>query len=61
MFSTGQWIFAGFFLITFIIVMIFMYRKDLNLHRKYYKNSIFVLIGLIAFILLLFVIKLYLK
>ena len=61
MFSTGQWIFAGFFLITFIIVMIFMYRKDLNLHRKYYTNSIFVLIGFIAFILLLFVIKLYLK
>lgn len=61
MFSTGQWIFAGLFLITFVIVMIFMYRKDLKLHRKYYKNSIFVLIGFIVFILLLFVIKVYLK
>ena len=61
MFSTGQWIFAGLFLVTFIIVMIFMYRKDLKLHRKYYKNSIYVLVGFIAFILLLFVIKLYLK
>ena len=61
MLSTGQWIFAGLFLITFVIVMIFMYRKDLKLHRKYYKNSIFVLIGFIVFILLLFVIKVYLK
>ncbi len=61
MFSTGQWVFAGLFLVAFIIVMIFMYRKDLNLHRKYYKNSIYVLIGFIAFILLLFVIKVYLK
>lgn len=61
MFSTGQWVFAGLFLVTFIIVMIFMYRKDLKLHRKYYKNSIYVLIIFIAFILLLFVIKVYLK
>ncbi|MFC6859248.1 hypothetical protein [Zunongwangia atlantica] len=61
MFSTGQWVFAGLFLVAFIIVMIFMYRKDLNLHRKYYKNSIYVLVGFIAFILLLFVIKVYLK
>ncbi|AVR45695.1 hypothetical protein C7S20_10755 [Christiangramia fulva] len=57
MFSTGQLIFAGIFLIVFIIVMIFSYRKDKFLHRKYYKGTIYVLIGFILFILLLFFIK----
>ncbi len=57
MFSTGQLIFAGIFLISFIIVMIFSYRKDKFLHRKYYKGSLYVLIGFIIFILILFFIK----
>ncbi|TBW26514.1 hypothetical protein [Gramella sp. KN1008] len=57
MFSTGQLIFAGLFVIAFIIVMIFSYRKDTRLHKKYYKGSIYVLIGFIVFILLLFFIK----
>ena len=57
MFSTGQLIFAGLFLIAFIIVMIFSYRKDIRLHKKYYKGSIFVLLGFIVFILILFLIK----
>jgi len=61
MFSTGQWIFAGFFVVAFVILMIFSYRKDLKLHRKYYKGSIFILIGFIIFILLLFVLKTYLR
>ena len=60
MFSTGQWLFAGLFFIVFVGVIIFSYRKDLKLHRKYYKGSIYVLFGFIAFIILLFVIKLYL-
>jgi len=57
MFSTGQLIFAGLFLISFIIIMIFSYKKDIKLHNKYYKGSLYVLIGFIAFILLLFLIK----
>ncbi|MFV8226742.1 hypothetical protein [Christiangramia aquimixticola] len=57
MFSTGQWIFAGFFVIAFVLVMIFSYRKDLKLHRKYYKGSLYVLLGFIIFIALLFLIK----
>lgn len=57
MFSTGQLIFAGLFVIAFIIIMIYSYRKDIRLHQKYYKGSIFVLIGFIIFILILFFIK----
>ncbi|WP_299257288.1 hypothetical protein [uncultured Aquimarina sp.] len=61
MFSTGQLIFAGCFVVAFVILMIFSYRKDLKLHRKYYKGSIFILLGFIIFILLLFVLKTYLR
>ncbi len=61
MFSTGQLIFAALFFLTFVIVIIYSYRKDLALHRKYYKGSLFVLAGFIVFVLLLFVIKAYLK
>ncbi len=61
MFSQGQLIFAAFFVVAFIILMIFSYRKDIKLHRKYYKGSIFILIGFIIFIILLFALKTYLK
>lgn len=57
MFSQGQITFAILFLIVFIIVMIVMYRKDAVLHRLHYKGSIWVLIGFLLFIGLLFVLK----
>ncbi|RAR47419.1 hypothetical protein B0I10_10992 [Flavobacterium lacus] len=61
MFSTGQWVFAGFFVVCFSAVMIYVYRKDLSLHKLHYKGSFKVLLGFIFFILLLFLIKIYLK
>ena len=61
MFSPGQLIFAGLFFVVFVVIIIFSYRKDLALHRKYYKGTLYILVGFIAFILLLFVIKTYLK
>lgn len=57
MFTTGQWIFAGFFLIAFVILLIYSYRGDKRMHQKYYKGSKWVLIGFLVFIGLLFVIK----
>lgn len=57
MFSTGQLIFAAIFIIVFIGILIFSYRKDTRLHKKHYKGSFFVLLAFIAFILLLFFIK----
>lgn len=50
MFTQGQIIFGILFAIAFIIVMIFAYRKDLKLHKKYYKGSLWVLLAFIAFI-----------
>jgi cytochrome bd-type quinol oxidase subunit 1 len=61
MFSKGQWIFAALFLITFIIAAYFAYSKDKALHQKFYKGSYKILIGFILFIVLLFLIKIFLK
>lgn len=61
MFSTGQWAFAAVFFVAFVFAIIYSYRKDINLHKKYYKGSLYILAGFIVFILLLFVIKGYLR
>jgi len=61
MFSTGQLIFAAFFFVAFIAAMIYSYRKDIALHKKYYNGSMYVLLGFIVFILLLFLVKEYLR
>lgn len=57
MFTTGQMVFAAIFFIVFVTVIIYSYRKDLALHKKYYKGSLFILAGFIIFILILFLIK----
>lgn len=61
MFSQGQIIFSVAFIIVFIIVIAFMYRKDLKMHKTYYKGSLWVLFGLLTFIAILYVIKITLK
>ncbi|MEP2934892.1 MAG: hypothetical protein ABJM06_04190 [Gilvibacter sp.] len=57
MFTTGRWIFIGFFVALFVAAMIWSYRKDLKLHKKQYKGSIWVLVGFIIFLLLLLALK----
>ena len=61
MFSQGQWTFAAFFVVAFICVITYAYRKDLALHRVFYKGNYKILIGFLVFIALLFVIKIFLK
>ncbi|OUR96075.1 hypothetical protein A9Q86_16480 [Flavobacteriales bacterium 33_180_T64] len=57
MFTNGQLIFGILFAVVFAIVILFAYRKDLKLHRKYYKGSVWVLIAFISFILMIAAIK----
>jgi preprotein translocase subunit YajC len=38
-FTTGRIIFMIFFMVAFIALMIYSYRKDLNNHKRYYKNA----------------------
>ncbi|MDQ6530002.1 hypothetical protein RB618_12545 [Flavobacterium sp. LHD-85] len=61
MFSQGQILFGVCFFIAFVIIMIFAYRKDLKLHKVFYKGNYKVLLAFLLFIVLLFVIKLFLK
>lgn len=61
MFSNGQLIFALLFFITFVILIVYSYKKDKAVHNKFYKGNYIILFGFIIFIALLFVIKLYLK
>jgi len=61
MFSQGQLLFAVCFFIAFVIAMIFAYRKDLVLHKIFYKGNYKVLIGFFVFIIVLFLIKVYFK
>ncbi len=61
MFTKGQWIFAGIFVIAFVIVMIFSYRKDKKLHKKQYKGSIWILVGFLVFAGLLLLVKSLIK
>ena len=57
MFSNGQIIFGIIFFIVFSIIIGFTYRKDLKLHKQFYKGSLWILLGFISFILLIAAIK----
>jgi hypothetical protein len=57
MFTKGQWIFGILFAIVFIAVLIYTYRKDFKLHKRYYKGSIWILLAFISFILFIVAIK----
>jgi len=61
MFSPGQLIFALFFCVSFIFVMIYVYRKDLVLHKIHYKGTSKILLGFAFFVGLLFLIKYFMK
>ncbi len=57
MFTKGQLIFGILFVIAFTIALIFAYRKDLKLHKKYYPGTVWVLLAFISFILFIAAIK----
>ena len=61
MFSQGQLVFAACFFLVFVIAMFYAYRKDIVLHRHFYRGNYKILIGFLLFIGFLFLIKVYLK
>ena len=61
MFSTGQLIFAAFFVFFFAIVIFLSYQKDKKLHSRNYKGVKWVGIVFIVFIIILFILKEWLK
>lgn len=61
MFSQGQIIFGVLFFIVFAIIIGYTYRKDVKLHKRYYKGSSWMLLAFISFILFIAAIKFFLK
>ncbi|MCM4171365.1 hypothetical protein DHD32_07725 [Arenibacter sp. TNZ] len=61
MFSTGQLIFAGLFFVAFVVITIIAYQKDMKLHKKNYKGVKWVGLFFTLFIIILFLIKFFLK
>ncbi|MCW5519244.1 hypothetical protein J1N09_05300 [Aureitalea sp. L0-47] len=61
MFTTGQLIFAICFVIAFVIIMIFAYKRDKKLHKKHYRGSLWILVGFLVFVGLLLMAKWLLK
>ena len=57
MFTKGQLIFAIFFVITFTIIIIISYMKDLKFLKNTYKGVRWILIGFIIFFSLLVILK----
>lgn len=54
MFTTGRIIFTLFFVIAFVVLMIYAYRKDLKINQLHFKGSLFILLGIILIISILF-------
>jgi len=61
MFTTGQLVFAGVFIVAFILAMFYAYGKDKMLHNQFYKGIYKILLGFFAFIFILFMIKIFFK
>lgn len=62
MFTTGRIIFASFFVVAFIVLMIFSYKKDAKNNKKHYQNgALYVAIGILSIIALLFLSKYLIK
>ncbi len=56
-FSVGQRVFAMVFLSIFLISLRWAYRRDLRIHRKYYKGVRMLLLSMLVLVFLLYVIK----
>ena len=61
MFSSGQLIFGGLFAAVFLTIIVISYRKDLKLHQKNYKGVKWVALFFAVFLIILFMIKFFLK
>ncbi|NBS18836.1 MAG: hypothetical protein EBS74_03490 [Flavobacteriia bacterium] len=57
MFSSGQLLFAVFFVVAFVLLMIFSYRRDSKSHKIHYKGSLKILMVFVLTVLALFIIK----
>lgn len=52
--STGHWIFAGIFIIVFIVAMVYSYRKDLVRYKLLYKRPWLIVLGILLIYFIIF-------
>lgn len=57
MFSTGQLVFAIFFFISFLVIVIISYKKDLKGLKGSYSGIRWVILGFIFFVAMLVILK----
>ena len=57
MFTQGQLLFAVFFLITFLGIIVYSYRKDIRSHKVHYKGSLKILLIFVMSLIGLYLIK----
>lgn len=55
--TTGHWVFAGIFLLIFLVYLVWSYRKDLSLHKIQYSGSSYVMIGIVVILFALYFLK----
>lgn len=56
MFTTGRLIFTILFIIAFILVLIYAYRKDLKINRRHFPQTYRVLLSIILITIVLFLV-----
>lgn len=56
MFTTGRILFTLFFMLLFVGMLVWSYRKDLKTIKFHYKKTYLVLLGLLTFLALLYLI-----
>jgi len=56
MFTQGRILFIVFFVVAFVVALVWAYRKDKALHKVHFSKPYLVLIGLLAFIGILYLI-----
>ncbi|SFR51123.1 hypothetical protein SAMN04490243_2449 [Robiginitalea myxolifaciens] len=61
MLTTGQMVFGAIFALVFIVVITLMYRRDRGWQRKQYKGVLKVLLAFISFLIILLLLKYFLK
>lgn len=61
MLTNGQILFSLFFIVAFVTILVISYKKDKKGNPRYFKNSKWILIGFVLFVLLLISIKMILK
>ena len=57
MFSTGQLVFAIFFFISFLVIVIISYKKDLKGLKGSYSGIRWAILGFICFVAMLVILK----